>query len=79
MVQVQDRENPNWAAGEPEDRPEEESSRPGIAGCRREGVRDLILCGAAVLLNLLAWWPEAASAGHSCVAALQAKQGESRE
>ena len=78
-MQVQDHVASHLAAGEPEDGPEGEPGRPGVAGGCQEGVGSVILRGAAVLLNLLAWWPEAASAGHTCVAALQMRQGTSRE
>lgn len=78
-MQVQDHETSQLAAGEPEDGPEGKPGRSGMAGRSQEGVGSVILRGAAVLLNLLAWWPEAASAGHACVAALQLRQETSRE
>jgi hypothetical protein len=79
VIEAQEHETPRLATGEPEEGLEGEPSRPDLAGRRREGVGGVILRGAAVLLNLLAWWPEAASAGHSCVAALQVRQGTGRE
>jgi len=39
----------------------------------------VILRGAQVLLDLLTWWPEAASAGQACVAVLQVRQDAERE
>ena len=67
------------ATAEPEDRPEKEASRPGEAGNSQAGMRGAILRGAAVLLDMLAWWPEALVAGQTCLAALQARQGDERE
>jgi hypothetical protein len=42
-------------------------------------MRGVILRGAAVLLDMLAWWPEALLAGQTCLAALQVRQGDERE
>jgi hypothetical protein len=37
----------------------------------------VILRAATVLLDMLAWWPEAAVAGQTCLVALQVRQGPS--
>ena len=67
------------AIAEPEDRPEQEASGPGVAGSGWAGTRAAILRAVAVLLDMLAWWPEALLAGQTCLAALQARQGDERE
>ena len=67
------------ATAEPEDRPEQKASGPGVAGSRWVGTRTAILRSVAVLLDMLAWWPEALLAGQTCLAALQARQGDERE
>jgi hypothetical protein len=64
---------------EPERRPKQELSRLGVAGSGRAGMRTVILRAVAVLLDMLAWWPEALLAGRTCLAALQARQGGERE
>ena len=42
-------------------------------------MRKAILQSAALLLEMLAWWPEALLAGQTCLAALQVRQGDERE
>jgi hypothetical protein len=77
-MQEQDHGVSRLATAEPEDRPEEQG-RPAGAGAGWEGLRGVILRGAAILLDMLAWWPEALLAGQTCLAALQVRQGEERE
>ncbi len=67
------------AIAEPEDRPDEETSRLGVTGDGRAGMANALLRGAEILLDMLAWWPEALLAGRTCLAALQVRQGEERE
>ncbi len=76
---MQEQGTSRLAAEEPGDGPEEQVSRPGEAGNSQAGMRSAILRGAAVLLDMLAWWPEALVAGQTCLAALQARQGDERE
>jgi hypothetical protein len=78
-MQEQDHGALRLATAEPENRPEERQGRPAGAGARWEGLRGVILRGAAVLLDMLAWWPEALLAGQTCLAALEVRQGEERE
>ena len=80
-MQEQGHEASRLAEGEPGDGPEAEAEpgRSDIAGGRRTGLGSVILRGATVLLELLTWWPEAASAGQACVAVLQVRQGADRE
>lgn len=78
-MQEQDHDASHVAAEEPGDRPEEQSSWPGAAGNRQVGMRRAALRGAAILLDMLAWWPEALVAGQTCLAALQIQQGDERE
>jgi hypothetical protein len=78
-MQEQDHGASRLATGEPEDRPEEQSVRLGISDGGQAGMRGVILRGAAVLLDMLAWWPEALLAGQTCLAALQVRQGDERE
>ncbi len=78
-MQEQDHEASRLAAEEPGDGPEEQSSWPGAAGDSQAGMRSTVLRGAAVLLDMLAWWPEALVAGQTCLAALQMRQGDERE
>ena len=67
------------ATAEPEDKPEQEARRLGVAGSGWAGMRTVILRAGAVLLDMLAWWPEALLAGQACLAALQVRQGDERE
>jgi hypothetical protein len=67
------------ATAEPEDRPEQEASGLAVAGGGRAGKGSVILRAVAVLLDMLAWWPEALLAGQTCLAALQVRQGDERE
>ncbi len=67
------------AITEPEDRPEQEAGGLGVAGIGWAGARTAILRAVAVLLDMLAWWPEALLAGQTCLAALQVRQGDERE
>jgi hypothetical protein len=67
------------ATAEPEDRPEQEVGRLAVAGRGWAGTGSVILQGVAVLLDMLAWWPEALLAGRTCLAALQERQGAERE
>ena len=67
------------AAERPGNRPEEQCVRPAEAGGSQAGMRTVILRGAEVLLDMLAWWPEALLAGQTCLAALQVRQGDERE
>ena len=67
------------ATAEPEDRPEQEAGGLGVAGSGWAGTRTAILRAVAVLLDMLAWWPEALLAGQTCLAALQVRQGDERE
>jgi hypothetical protein len=68
------------ATAEPEDnRPEQERGGPGVAGSGWAGTRTAILRAVAVLLDMLAWWPEALLAGQTCLAVLQVRQGDERE
>lgn len=78
-MQEQGHDAPRRVAGEPEDRPVEEPGRTGIAGSHATRLGNVILRGATVLLDLLAWWPEAASAGQTCVAVLQVRQETERK
>ncbi len=64
---------------EPEDRPDEEANRLGATGDGRVGMGNALLRGAEMLLDMLAWWPEALLAGRTCLAALQVRQGDERE
>ncbi len=70
---------PRLAIAEPEDRPDEEASRLGATGDGRAEIGNALLRGAEILLDMLAWWPEALLAGRTCLAALQVKQGDERE
>lgn len=79
VMQEHDHDASSLAAGEPESGLGEQQDWPGETGSRREGLRSVVLRGATVLLDLLAWWPEAASAGQTCVAVLQIRQGADRE
>ena len=67
------------ATAEPEGGPEWQASGPAVAGSGWAGRRAAILRSLAVLLDMLAWWPEALLAGQTCLAALQARQGDERE
>jgi hypothetical protein len=78
-MQEQGHDTSRLAEGEPGDGPEAEPGRSDLAGGRRTGLGSVILRGATVLLELLTWWPEAASAGHACVTVLQGRQGADRE
>jgi hypothetical protein len=78
-MQEQDQNASCLVTAEPGGRPEEESSRLGVAGGSQDRMRAAILRAAAVLLDMLAWWPEALLAGQTCLAALQVRQGEKRE
>ena len=69
------------AEGQPGTGPEAKAKpgRSDMAGGRRTELGSVILRGATVLLELLTWWPEAASAGQACVTVLQGRQGADRE
>lgn len=78
-MQEQDHHAPRLAAGEAGDRPEGKPGWLDVACSRREGMGSVILRAASVLLDMLAWWPEAAVAGQTCLVALQVRQGSERE
>ena len=67
------------AIAEPVDRPDEGASRLDATGDGRAGMGNALLRGAEILLDMLAWWPEALLAGRTCLAALQIRQGDERE
>jgi hypothetical protein len=76
---MQEHDTSRLATAEPEDRPEQEIVGFAVAGSGWAGTRTAILRAVAVLLDMLAWWPEALLAGQTCLAALQARQGDERE
>ena len=78
-MQEQDHGASRLATAEPGHRPEERQRRLAGSGARWERLQGVILRGAAVLLDMLAWWPEALLAGQTCLAALQVRQGVERE
>ena len=78
-MQEQEHGTSRLAIAEPEHRPEQEASRLGVASTGQAGTGAVILRAVAVLLDMLAWWPEALLAGQTCLAALQARQGDERE
>jgi hypothetical protein len=78
-MQEQDHDACCLEPGEPQDGLEEQQGWPALAGTRREGLRGVILRSAVILLDMLAWWPEALVAGQTCLAALQVRQGNERE
>jgi len=67
------------ATGDPAGRPEEEQGWPAVTGIRRQRMGSVIMRAAALLLDMLTWWPEAVVAGQTCLAALQSWQGSERE
>jgi len=67
------------ATAEPEGRPALKVGGLDVAGSGWAGTRTAILRAVAVLLDMLAWWPEALLAGQTCLAALQVRQGDERE
>jgi hypothetical protein len=67
------------AIAEPEGRPAQQVGGLSVAGSGWGGTRTAILRAVAVLLDMLAWWPEALLAGQTCLVALQARQGDERE
>jgi hypothetical protein len=77
-MQEQGREASRLAWGKPEDSPDEQSDSAGVAGGQGR-LGSVILRGATMLLDMLAWWPEAVLAGQTCLAALQVRQGNERE
>ena len=78
-MQEQDHDACRLEPGEPQDGLEEQQGWPALAATRREGLRGVILRSAVILLDMLAWWPEALVAGQTCLAALQVRQGNERE
>jgi hypothetical protein len=79
VEQEQDYETLRLGAGEPADGLEAQAGRPDRAGSRLGVVREVVLRGATVVLDMLTWWPEALVAGQACLAALQIRQGTDRE
>ena len=77
-MQEQDHGASELAAGDVEDRPEGKPGWLDLARSRRERMGSVILRAATVLLDMLAWWPEAAVAGQTCLVALQVRQGTER-
>lgn len=78
-MQEQEHGASRLVTAEPEDRPEQEATRTGVAGSDWAGMGTVILRAVAILLDMLAWWPEALLAGQTCLAALQIRQGDERE
>ena len=78
-MQEQGHDASRLGTAEPGDGSEERFSPPYEAGDSQAGMRSAILRGAAILLDMLAWWPEALLAGQTCLAALQARQGDEQK